>query len=454
MANTYLTRTSGSPTNSYKWTYSFWVKIGDLSTSDDTFLLDFNTDDNNRSNIGFNSSQQLVVYEKVSGSTSQLFTSNRLFRDRNAWYHIVVSCDRTLSTAGDRTKIYINGVQETSWASQTNPAQNTTGIINTAVNTLIGKYSQNTYYFNGCLSHVHFVDGTAYPASTFGSTDATTGEWTINTSPTITMGNNGFTILKDGNTITDQSSNSNNFTLGGGTLTNTEDCPDNVFCTMNPLDNYYTVNTFSNGNTTVTTPSVGYSGAIGSMGASSGKYYFEFKPISKTGDADEYVVGISAQSVHSVNQPHYKMSLGYMYTGVNGNKINNDSSSSYGNTFTAGDIIGVAMDLDNLKLYFSKNGTWQTSGDPTSGSTGTGAAFTLTSPTSDASLLAFSTGYYLPCCAFVANSAGATMSFNFGNGFFGTTAISSEGTNASGIGKFEYDVPAGYTALSTKGLNS
>ena len=44
-------------------------------------------------------------------------------------------------------------------------------------------------------------------------------------------------------------------------------------------------------------------------------------------------------------------------------------------------------------------------------------------------------------------------SLNFGDGYFGTTAVSSAGTNASGIGIFEYDVPTGYTALSTKGLN-
>ena len=46
-----------------------------------------------------------------------------------------------------------------------------------------------------------------------------------------------------------------------------------------------------------------------------------------------------------------------------------------------------------------------------------------------------------------------TIQANFGNGYFGTTAVSSAGTNASVIGIFEYDVPTGYTALSTKGLN-
>ena len=96
------------------------------------------------------------------------------------------------------------------------------------------------------------------------------------------------------------------------------------------------------------------------------------------------------------------------------------------------------MDLDNQKLYFGKNGTWENSGDPESGATGTGSVKDLTA----------NEFYHFVICP-----RGGSTYCNFGNGYFGTTAISSEGTNASGIGKFEYDVPTGYTALSTKGLN-
>ena len=118
MATTYLTRTSGTPTNALKWTFSAWVKIA--SISGDTFLLDFYSDGNNRSQIGFAfSTKSFLLNELVSGSTSQLFISNRKFRDNSGWYNIVVSCDRTLATAGDRTKIYFNGVRETSWSTQT-----------------------------------------------------------------------------------------------------------------------------------------------------------------------------------------------------------------------------------------------------------------------------------------------------------------------------------------------
>jgi hypothetical protein len=92
----------------------------------------------------------------------------------------------------------------------------------------------NGNYFEGSMSHIHFIDGTAYDATAFGEYDAN-GVWKIKTSPSVTYGTNGFFILKDGNSVTDQSGNSNNFTVAGGTLTNTEDNPANVFATLNPL---------------------------------------------------------------------------------------------------------------------------------------------------------------------------------------------------------------------------
>ena len=107
----------------------------------------------------------------------------------------------------------------------------------------------------------------------------------------------------------------------------------------------------------------------------------------------------------------------------------------------------MALDCDNRNLYFGKNGTWENSGDPTSGSTGTGAAYTITAPSSTTG------GQYFFCVADGTTTNNSRWQTNFGNGYFGTTAVASAGTNASGIGIFEYDVPTGYTALSTKGLN-
>ena len=99
----------------------------------------------------------------------------------------------------------------------------------------------------------------------------------------------------------------------------------------------------------------------------------------------------------------------------------------------------IAVDITNLKFYIGINGTWLNSADP---ATGTNAPATLNSGIC-----------YLPVCADYGYTDTVTLKFNFGNGYFGTTAVASAGTNASGIGIFEYDVPTGYTALSTKGLN-
>jgi len=234
MASTYLTRTqNGTVTNNKIATFSFWIKRSGISSYQDLVSAVSGGD---YAQIQFTNSDTLSIFQRDSSSTTMQVVTTRVFRDTSAWSHILVALDTTQATASDRVKIYINGVQETSFSTATYPAQNLVLRLNTASHAQsVGAYSTSSNYIDGSMSHFHFVDGTAYAPTVFGETDATTGEWKINTSPSITMGNNGFTILKDGNTITDQSSNSNNFTLGGGTLTNTEDCPSNNFATLNPL---------------------------------------------------------------------------------------------------------------------------------------------------------------------------------------------------------------------------
>ena len=196
---------------------------------------------------------------------------------------------------------------------------------------------------------------------------------------------------------------------------------------------------FTNGNTT--SEQDVSRGAISNLGMTSGKFYSEVKFISTNSSTTAFgIVGLN----NTANQDPGYVATGYTYH-QNGSKRNNNSNSSFGNTYATGDIIGIAVDLDNLKIYFSINGTWQNSGDPTSGSTGTGSAFTITAPSSTPD------GAYFFAWSDISDTAKA--SWNFGNGYFGTTAVSSAGTNASGNGIFEYDVPTGYTALSTKGLN-
>ena len=440
MANTYLSKTFGSAGNRKKFTISVWVKRAGLGSVQQIMavgtyastLLD---------QLYFNSTDTLNFDNVNTGGTAtSTFISNAKFRDTSAWYHIVVKVDSTQASAGDRVKFYVNG-SEISLATETQPAQNYDFAFNNNVLHNIGTRPGQSHYFDGIMSHFHFTDGYAYDASTFGSTDSTTGEWKINTSPSITMGTNGFTILKDGNTITDQSANSNDWSLGGGTLTNTEDNPSNNFATINRLNPNAGENiSFSAGNTSIDSTGGAHRNAPASiyLPLGNGKFYWEMKVDRMS---THVKVGLVYDEWSKLNKPtpgeeHSGSNQGYAYR--NDGQKENNGITSFGNSYTVGDIIGIAFDTENRKLYYSKNGTWQNSGDPTSGSTGTGAAFTV-----DA-------GYtYAP----IVNLYNSDVSFNFGNGYFGTTAISSEGTNASSIGKFEYDVPTGYTALSTKGLN-
>jgi len=447
MASTYLTRTSGTPTSQKKGTFSFWVKRSGLGST--TRLFNNHVTSVHYGYIDFTGSDKLRVAGDDAGTIS--IQTNRVFRDVNSWYHIVIAIDTTQSTASDRIKIYVNGVQETSMAVTTYPPQNDNlNFFNASASNghVIGSYYNGSAYsggFNGSMSHVHFIDGTAYDASAFGETDATTGEWKIKTSPSVTYGNNGFFILKDGNSVTDQSGNSNNFTVGGGTLTKTEDCPSNVFATLNPLDGHLGNSTITFGNTrfnSETSSNVTY--ATSTLGMVSGKFYFEAKLETA---ADHNYIGIADVPSPSTSYYFGNQAYDYGYKSSSGEKKNNNTTSSYGNTYTTNDIVMCAIDLDNLKVYFGKNGTWQNSGDPTSGSTGTGAAFTIAAPSST------NGGQYFFCVADGTTTNNSRWQTNFGNGYFKTTAVSSAGTNASGIGIFEYDVPTGYTALSTKGLN-
>ena len=453
MATTYLQRTSGgSPTSNTKMTISLWLKRGKLdnaerfinsnNVSDPYFQMYFGDSGNTEDAI------RLQHYN--GGSECELIT-NRKFRDTNGYYHICYSYDSTPSSpSSSSVKLWINGVQETSFAVATYPSQNDSHRMNTG-NFQIGGYNSGSF-FTGIISHFYYIDGTAYDADTFGSVDSTSGIWKINTSPTVTMGTNGFTILKDGNTITDQSSNSNNFTLAGGTLTNTEDCPSDVFATMNNVATTHNIGntiTFSNGNLVATNSGGGaWQPIMSTLGASKGKYYAEFKCVT-IGGASKYGILDVSQYNSQVNWVTATRGYGYEYNEGAATAGASLWDTTYGDAFTTGDIISVAMDLDNMKLYFAKNGVWQNSGNPESGATGTGT-HTYFGGSGDT---ANATG--VDTYAFAMNIHNSSVTHaNFGNGYFGTTAVSSAGTNASNIGIFEYDVPTGYTALSTKGLNA
>jgi len=432
MSSTYISK-SQTASNKQKFTYSVWVKKN--SATAECVLLNAYSNSTNYSKIQIDSDSRFH-YDDYQGTQEGRKSSTAKLRDVNGWYHLVAVWDTNNSTADDRMIIYINGERVSAFDHSTNPSSGTNSYINdSARNLYIGRKENNSVSANMTLSHAHFCDGYAYAPSDFGETDSTTGEWKIKTSPSVSYGTNGFWIFKDGNTITDSSPNSNNFTLGAGTLTKTEDCPSNVFATGNPLA-IKNSPIFTNGNNTIT--ALGSSPydvtTLGTLGMSSGKFYYEVKwRYGGNQNNQAFTTGITAS-----NQPlATNMSSGSynnVWFNLNGGdlkKNNSDVGTDY--PISVNSIVGFAWDLDNGTLKIHENGTYKNSGNAV-----------VTGIPSDT---------YLP---FFSPNGGTTTSIcdlNFGNGYFGSTQISSAGTNASGNGIFEYDVPTGYTALSTKGLN-
>jgi hypothetical protein len=441
MASTYLSKTlSGSPTDNNKWTWSAWVKRAKLGSGQVLFYADDGSA-NYATFIRFRDTDQLDFSNQWSASNDSVLLTNRRFRDTSAFYHIQVVLDTSNSTAADRQIVYVNGVRETSFATETTATSGKGSTINDGYEHRIGR-GNNSFgsdYFDGNMTHIHFADGQAYAPTVFGETDSTSGIWKPKTAPSVTYGTNGFFLKfeNSGAMGTDSSGNSNTFTVSG-TLTQNVDTPSNNFATINTLQGAIASGlTLINGNLTIDgNTGTAWRSLPATLGVSTGKWYYEVKVKNL---ADNVRIGlVDVDQAQQLNGYFNNLSRGYAYNN-SGEKSNNNSSASYGNSYTTNDIIGIAMDLDNSKLYFSKNGVFQNSGDPTSGSTGTGSAYDISSSYT-----------YAPCVATYQPTD--KLECNFGQGYFGTTAVSSANADDGGLGIMEYDVPANYRVLCTKNI--
>jgi hypothetical protein len=447
----YLLRNSPVPTSEKKFTFSTWLKLSSVSTAADNGIVEWYKTSSERHQILIDSStRQLRCYSVEGGVVKINIYSNIALRDCNGWYHILIQSDNTLASSSDRFKLWVNGVAQTfssySWTFPQNSNINVFDGSGTRLN-LGTRGEAYATWLNGILADTYYIDGSIIAHTQFGETDATTGIWKPKTEPTIASFGNAGVHLKyenSGNIGLDSSGLGNNFSTSG-TITQTVDTPSNVFATWNPLENYYQSATLSNGNTTIQTGNSQYSPSSSTLGVSSGKWYWEVEYDALSSGSDVAYVGVLSQFATNSTTSLGTNANDYGYY-VNGNYYNNNTGTAYGTTYTTGDIIGVALDLDNNKLYFSKNGTWQNSGDPESGATGTGA-ISITNPTSTTN------GAYFPSICDGSSSANATFKTNFGNGYFGTTAVASAGSNGNGA-IFEFDCPSGYYALNTKNINT
>ena len=417
------------------FTFSVWVKRSTDAVSDQ-HLFGTYTDDNNRFHIYFdNGTGQLWVLNIVSSSSTLVFKTNRVFRDFSAWMNIVVADDTTQSTEGNRVKIYINGTQETSWATETYQSEYADMYINNNIVHYIGRNPGATnYYFDGYMAELVWIDGTQYAATSFGqfNEDSPTIWEPIDVSG-LTFGDNGaYLDFEDSDNLgDDESGNTNDWAETNLAATDqATDSPTNNFATWNPLA-YSGKTALAEGNLQ------GYGdddssrneGGIATIGVSAGKWYWENKISAVGGGAS---LGIypdaSYNTIYNASTELHQGDPSIFYKS-SGNKQVDDSDSSYGDSYTTNDIIGVALNLDDNEIKFYKNGTVQNSD--------TAVAVTSISP-----------DFYFPVQAGVSNSS---VTGNFGNPPY---ANSSDAADANGYGAFEYAPPSGFLALCSKNLGS
>ena len=457
MANSYLTRTISSNGSKRTFTFSAWVKRSEI-TSYNPLFGHISDSGNDYFAIGFNNSDQLFAESIASGNNQIVVKPNRLFRDTNAWYHIVVAVDTTQATASNRVKIYINGVQETSFATSTYPSQNADIDVNVSGEPMVvgGMYDPVNTYFDGYISHAAFVDGQALAQTVFGETDSTSGIWKFKSPSGVTWGTNGFHLKfeNSGALGADSSGQGNTFTVQGN-LKQALDTPSNNHATLNSLDTGYSsavINLANGNNTTMNTSGFGDYGIRSTLGVSKGKWYWECKNAAVNGGGGNTmaIIPMSKRLVINIMSASGPTAGVYGIQRYSDSSINIHTNGSVASQNTAmwggittSDVIGFALDMDNGKLYLSKNGDFKDS----SGNTGNPA--TQANPT----FTGISTGEFHGFYSELRMNNDNGLQVNFGNGFFGTTAITSAGSNGNGS-LFEYDVPSGFYALNTKNLNT
>jgi len=383
-ASAFLNRTPASASNRKTWTWSGWVKRGSLATGAGQIL--FSTGPTGAGQTWnqyyFETDNKLTVINFVGGSASFGRQSDALYRDPSAWYHVVIAFDTTQATDTNRIKFYINGTQITTSTTSGYsawPDLNYDGPVNNTVTHGVGGIASNSY-LDGYLAEVNFIDGQALTPSSFGKTDAATGQW-IPKKFAGTYGTNGFYLkFADASAATaaaigkDTSPNGNNWTpnnisvTAGTTYDAMIDSPTlsaaaSNYAVANPLDKESNI-TVAQGNLNISTTAGQANKQIRATIAlpTTGKWYWE---TTNSGSANNFNAGITqltaSLSVEGAGDLLYN----------EGGVINNNGTTTSGySTLALNDVMGLAYDADANKLYFYKNNTLVNSGGTTPSATG------------------------------------------------------------------------------------
>jgi hypothetical protein len=447
------TFTAGDPD---KWTLSVWLKKTKRKT--DQVIFQGWEDSNNYCVISFGGNDEIQFNNYISSTLYGRLKTTRKYSDPSAYYHLTFIYDSNNSTAGDRMQIWTNGVRETAFDNDDNPTLDRDSVVNGAGdknNLFVYDYdSTDTQRLAGYCAQMCFSDGQAYTPSTFGSFDSATGEWGPKSDSqlrsAVTFGTNGFLLtFQDASNLgydyqTAARSTTNDFTTHG-TGVQSIDNPSNNFNTQNPQGNW--IGYFSGasagesgipnlvaGATSMDPTSGAHSVSLGTLGSSSMKYYYEMN--NTVNDCAFGAIG--ARPNGGVTHSYNDITANGFYP-YDGQKIVNGTWSAGGTGFTGTGFWMIAVDPAGGKMWIGKDGTWN--GDP---SAGTSPLITGMNSSINNETILYTTWGHI-------HNTSTTMKFNFGMGYFATSAA---GTNAdaNSQGKFKYTVPTGFFALCSKNL--
>ena len=422
----YMHKTPGGDGNQRTFTFSCWIKLGDLSGAHRT-IFSVGADNNNTIRMLVRSNDKFQAYCAISGSDVIDYQTNRLLRDVSAWMHLCLAVDTTQGTAGDRVKIYINGTQETSFSTTDQPDQNTDLPFSTNQMEIGRRHDNTSQFFDGYMAEVVFIDGLALAPTSFGEFDEDSPTiWKPKDVSGLSFGTNGFYLDFEA------SDNLGNDANGGTDFTEvnlaaadqaTDTCTNN-FCTANPLDQYGSY-TLSEGNCKISSGHTSWYTIGSTMAVQNGKWYWETE--FDSGTMIEIFVGVHDTSVNRTDTNSWLTGSSLFYNDAGG-EIRTDGTNStedYG-TLTAGDILGIALNMDDKQITLYKNGS------------------------AIASNVALSSSISEAMPTFLTDANDVIFKVNFG----GCSAfdVSSGNADDNGYGNFEYDVPTGYYALCTKNL--
>lgn len=450
----HISRTPSSASNRRTMTLSLWIKGMDQKDTNIGTMIIFDAfqNDANRTRLFFNDNGTIQFFNRVSNSDVSNLTTGS-FRDPTAWYHLLFKIDTTQSTASNRYKIFVNGVEQET--DNSFPSQNADLFFNsTNIHrfALGGDEQGNENPYNGLMAEIHFIDGSALDPSDFAETDSDTGMYNP-IKYTGSYGTNGFYLKFNDNSNnaalgTDSSGNGNDYGVFGLSSSHDTilDTPTNNFCTLNPVNKTENAN-LTDGNLILVNNGANDQAATGTFNITSGKWYFEM--YKKSGENPEIGIDAVTTNFNDISSAAgvgkkvaFRTNGGDQTNGAGGTTSVTGSSSGQ----TGAGVIAVAVDMDNKKIWYSDlSGTFFNSGNPANG---TNEAF-------DFSNVAAGQFGAVPF-VYIGTGSGDEAKMNFGQdgAFAGAQTGGDAGTNTdgNGQGQFKYAVPSGYLALCSANL--